>query len=97
MALSPAREVAHGVVFKKNSSTGKAELCQTGSKNLSLPQGRKLISSTWRQHSTPSYDSSTIVFLVSNPTFPLPCAHHGVFYIIVYGVARGFDYYTHGV
>jgi hypothetical protein len=58
---------------------------------------KKLISSTRRQHSTPSYDSSTIVFLVSNPTFPLPCAHHGVFYIIVYGVARGSDYYTHGV
>jgi hypothetical protein len=30
MALSPAHEVAHGVVLKKNSSTGEAELCQTG-------------------------------------------------------------------
>jgi hypothetical protein len=30
MALYPAHEVAHGVVFIKNSSTDEAELCQTG-------------------------------------------------------------------
>jgi hypothetical protein len=30
MALTPAHEVAHGVVFFKNSSTGETELCQTG-------------------------------------------------------------------